>query len=96
MLSTGNKKRCFVSATRHCRFFSFAYFFEQGTSWQQLVLLTTLQEEQARQAKQIKVLESERLAQELLLQEKGAQIKVTKNFLSFLRKSQQCNQGAGE
>ena len=60
------------------------------------MLLTTLQEEQARQAKQIKVLESERLAQELLLQEKGAQIKVTKNFLSFLRKSQQCNQGAGE
>ena len=86
MFSTGNKKRCFVSATRHCRFFSFVYFFEQGTSWQQLMLFTTLQEEQARQAKQIKVLESERLAQELLLQEKGAQIKVTKNFLSFLRK----------
>ena len=63
---------------------------------QQLMLFTTLQEEQARQAKQIKVLESERVAQELLLQEKGAQIKVTKNFLSFLRKSQQCNQGAGE
>ena len=35
-----------------------------------------MQEEQARQAKQIEVLESERVAQELLLQEKGAQIKV--------------------
>jgi len=38
-----------------------------------------LQEEQARQAKQIQVLESERVAQELLLLEKGAQIKVLEN-----------------
>ena len=51
---------------------------------------TLLQEEQARQAKQIQVLESERVAQELLLQEKGAQIKVIKNFLSFCRKRKQC------
>ena len=33
-------------------------------------------EEQERQAKQIRILESEKLQQELLLQEKGAQIKV--------------------
>ena len=44
------------------------------------LLFTTLQEEQARQAKQIQGLENERAAQELLLQEKGAQIKVTKSF----------------
>ena len=51
---------------------------------------TLLQEEQARQAKQIQVLESERVAQELLLLEKGAQIKVIKNFPSFCRKRKQC------
>ena len=51
---------------------------------------TLLQEEQARQAKQIQVLESERVTQELLLLEKGAQIKVIKNFLSFCRKRKQC------
>ena len=33
-------------------------------------------EEQERQAKQIRILENEKLQQELLLQEKGAQIKV--------------------
>ena len=49
------------------------------------MLFTLLQEEQARQAKQIQGLESERAAQELLLQEKGAQIKVTKSFSSCQR-----------
>ena len=60
------------------------------------MLFSLLQEEQARQAKQIQVLESERLAQELLLQEKGAQIKVSKIFCSLsigLRKHI-CDQGA--
>ena len=43
----------------------------------------TLQEEQERQARQIKELETERLRQESLLQEKGAQIKVEVHFFLF-------------
>ena len=82
MLSTGNKKRFSVSETRHCRFLPFTFLFGSRH--------TPLQEEQARQAKQIQVLESERVTQELLLLEKGAQIKVIKNFLSFCRKRKQC------
>ena len=42
-----------------------------------------MQEEQERQARQIKELETERLRQESLLQEKGAQIKVEVHFFLF-------------
>ena len=68
-----------MSATRHYRFLFITCLLP--SFWSKAHSVTPLQEEQARQAKQIKVLESERVAQELLLQEKGVQIKVIENFL---------------